>query len=68
MLGARLAAQELDTEIRADLDGLRSRLDGVLATKPLPIVRAKALAAAYQSYVESVTVTRPASRSGRAQS
>ncbi len=64
MLDARLSAQRLDDDVRDDLTALRSRLDGVLTRKPMPTARARALAAAYQSYVEAVT--RPTSRAGRA--
>ncbi|HKX66107.1 MAG TPA: hypothetical protein VJN29_02695 [Intrasporangium sp.] len=64
MLEARLSAQRLDEDVRSDVDGLRSRLDAVLAQTPMPTTRARALAAAYQSYVEAVT--RQPSRAGRA--
>ena len=66
MLEARLSAQRLDDDVQTDVDALRSRLDAVLAQTPMPTTRAKALAAAYQSYVEAVT--RPPSRPGRAPS
>jgi len=62
MLDARIATTAVDPDVRADIDALRTRLDEVLALKPMPIVRAKALAAAYQSYVDAVT--RPTSRPG----
>jgi hypothetical protein len=64
MLGARLAAQPLDDDVRGDVEALRSRLDAALGQTPMPTVRARALAAAYQSYVEAVT--RPSPRPGRA--
>lgn len=50
--------------MQSDVEALRSRLDAVLARTPLPTTRARALAAAYQSYVEAVT--RQPSRPGRA--
>ena len=64
MLEARLSTQRLDDEMQSDVEALRSRLDAVLARTPLPTTRARALAAAYQSYVEAVT--RQPSRPGRA--
>lgn len=64
MLVARLSAQRLDDDVQSDVDALRSRLDAVLGQTPMPTTRARALAAAYQSYVEAVT--RPPSRPGRA--
>ncbi|WP_353507771.1 hypothetical protein [Intrasporangium sp.] len=64
MLDARLSAKRLDDEAQSDVEALRSRLDAVLVQTPMPTARARALAAAYQSYVEAVT--RPPSRPGRA--
>jgi hypothetical protein len=64
------AAISLDPEAAADLGALRARLDTALAASPLPIARARALAAAYQAYVDTVTrtsraATRPAPRTQR---
>ncbi|WP_353357080.1 hypothetical protein [Intrasporangium sp. DVR] len=64
MLDAMVAAQRPGEDVAGDLAALRSRLDAVLAQRPMPTVRARALASAYQSYVEAVT--RPPSRPGRA--
>ncbi|ADU47091.1 hypothetical protein Intca_0546 [Intrasporangium calvum DSM 43043] len=65
MLEARLAAHPPDDEVQDDLEAIRSRLEAVLGRTPMPTTRARALAAAFQSYVDSVT--RPPSRPGRAQ-
>lgn len=40
---------------RADLKPMRDQLAAVLAATPVPLVRARALMAAYQSYVRTVT-------------
>jgi hypothetical protein len=58
-VGAMAASAPLGPEAEADVAELRGRLDEALATKPLPIGRARALAAAYQAYVDA------ASRPGR---
>ncbi|MDC5698537.1 hypothetical protein OO014_14860 [Intrasporangium calvum] len=63
-LEAQLAAHRPAEAVRDDIDALRARLESVLAETPMPTVRARALAAAYQSYVEAVT--RQPSRPGRA--
>jgi hypothetical protein len=70
-VGAMAASASLTAEATADLGDLRSRLDETLAARPLPIARARALAAAYQAYVDAATrpsraaATRPASRNQR---
>jgi hypothetical protein len=46
-----------------DVAELRRRLDETLAARPLPIARARALAAAFSAYVD--TATRPQPRAGR---
>ena len=64
-VGAMAASATLTPEATADLGDLRARLDAALDTSPLPIARARALAAAYQAYVDTATrtsraATRPA--------
>jgi monothiol glutaredoxin len=44
---------------------LRRRLDEALARTPLPLVRARALAAAYQSYLDVATRSTPRPQKGR---
>ncbi len=48
-------ASNLPDESRADLRELRSRLEGALAFTPMPLARSRALAAAYQSYVDAMS-------------
>ncbi len=63
-VGAMAASVLLTPEATADLTDLRARLDATLATTPLPIARARALAAAYQAYVDTATrSSRAATRS-----
>ena len=59
-VGAMAASVPLTPEAAADVAELRRRLDETLAAKPLPIDRARALAAAFQAYVDAAT--RPAQR------
>lgn len=40
---------------KADLLALRERLDQALASRPMPLARSRALAAAYQAYVELIS-------------
>lgn len=54
MAGSALTGGAADADARADLDELRSRLDAVTSAKPMPIARARALAAAYQAYVDTL--------------
>jgi hypothetical protein len=50
-----------DADESQDLADLRRRLDEVLETTPVPTVRARALLAAYQSYVDALSrLARPA--------
>ena len=56
---AMAATAHLSAEARSDVDDLRARLDDVLGTMPVRLERARALAAAFQSYVEAVTRPRP---------
>jgi hypothetical protein len=68
-VAAMAASRMLPAEVRSDVDALRARLDEALATKPLPLVRARALAAAYQAYVDAATrasTRTPSTRAGRA--
>lgn len=53
--GSMLAGLELPPAAEADLKDLRARLDEVLASPPILILRARALAAAHQSYVDTLT-------------
>lgn len=64
MVDSGATGAALRGEARADVDLIRGRLDAVLAARPMPIVRARALAAAYQSYVDATS--RPTPRAGRA--
>ena len=59
-------AQPLDDDAVSDLADLRGRLDAVLATTPLPLARASALAAAYRAYVDAQRRPVTATRAGRA--
>ena len=63
---AMVDAQALDAEAVADLSDLRGRLDAVLATAPLPLARATALAAAYRAYVDALRRHVTPTRAGRA--
>ncbi|MEP7333802.1 MAG: hypothetical protein ABI692_17145 [Terracoccus sp.] len=54
-VAAMAAASNLPDESRADLSELRSRLEGALASTPMPLARSRALAAAYQSYVDAMS-------------
>jgi hypothetical protein len=54
-VGAMAAATQLSAEARADLAELRDRLDSVLDTPPVALDRARALVAAYQSYLTAAT-------------
>lgn len=54
-MAALAGAQSLPGESDDDLRDLRARLDAVLGSKPMPIARARALAAAYQSYVDTIS-------------
>ncbi|CCI51704.1 MAG: hypothetical protein LKG20_04985 [Tetrasphaera jenkinsii] len=49
------ASPEIDAQERADLAPLRAQLADALASTPIPLVRARALMAAYQSYLQAVT-------------
>lgn len=62
-VGAMAASATLGPEAEADVAELRRRLDETLAAKPMPIGRARALAAAFSSYVD--TATRPQPGTGR---
>lgn len=53
--GSMLAGVTVPPAAQADLAELRARLDEVLAQPPVPVLRARALAAAHQSYVETLT-------------
>jgi hypothetical protein len=69
-VGAMAASATLTPDATADVAELRTRLDATLAATPLPIARARALAAAYQAYVDTATrssraATRPAPRTQR---
>ncbi|MDN5768683.1 MAG: hypothetical protein L0H96_07420 [Humibacillus sp.] len=48
-------APHLPDESQADLLELRSRLEQALASTPMPLARSRALAAAYQSYVDAMS-------------
>ncbi|MEI2777245.1 MAG: hypothetical protein V9G19_14985 [Tetrasphaera sp.] len=55
-LDAQVAASpDVDADERADLAPLREQLHTTLASTPVPLVRARALLAAYQSYIQAVT-------------
>jgi hypothetical protein len=55
-LDAQVAASPAVTDVeRGDLAPLRTQLVAALASTPIPLVRARALMAAYQSYVWTVT-------------
>jgi hypothetical protein len=64
-VGAMAASASLDPDAAADVADLRARLDAVLSTTPLPVARARALAAAYQAYVDAATRSRPTPRPQR---
>jgi hypothetical protein len=54
-VGAMASAAALPPDVAADAAELRERLDATLASTPLPLVRARALASAYQAYVDAAT-------------
>ncbi|MCA0291386.1 MAG: hypothetical protein LCH82_07050 [Actinobacteria bacterium] len=55
-LDAQVAASPAVSDAeRADLAPIRAQLAATLAATPIPLVRARALMAAYQSYVQAVT-------------
>lgn len=55
-LDAQVASSpSVTADEREDLEPLRDRLGAALATSPIQLVRARALMAAYQSYVRTVT-------------
>jgi len=62
-VGAMAASATLAPDVTDDVTELRRRLDETLAARPLPIARARALAAAFSAYVD--TATRPQPRAGR---
>jgi hypothetical protein len=62
-VGAMAASAALAPEAASDVAELRRRLDETLAATPLPIARARALAAAFSAYVD--TASRPQPRAGR---
>jgi hypothetical protein len=64
-LSAMAASASVPTELEPDLSDLRRRLDETLARTPLPLVRARALAAAYQSYLDVATRSTPRPQKGR---
>lgn len=49
------ASADITADERADLAPLKAQLESTLAAKPTPLVRARALMAAYQSYLHAVT-------------
>lgn len=52
---AMASALQLADPAREDLAMLQRRLDETVAARPMPITRARALAAAYQAYVDAAT-------------
>jgi hypothetical protein len=64
-LAAMAASATVPAELEADLADLRRRLDETLAQTPLPLVRARALAAAYQSYLDVATRSTPRPQKAR---
>jgi hypothetical protein len=62
-VGAMASSAALTPDAEADVGELRRRLDDTLGAKPLPIGRARALAAAFSAYVDAAT--RPPQRGGR---
>lgn len=54
-VGALAATVGLSPEGSSDVETLRTRLDDVLGQRPVPIDRARSLAAAYQSYIDAAT-------------
>ncbi|MER7073271.1 hypothetical protein [Terrabacter sp. NPDC000476] len=61
-VSAMAAATALTPEAAGDVAELRARLDETLAARPLPLTRARALAAAFSAYVDAAT--RPQTRTG----
>jgi hypothetical protein len=59
-LTAMATSLPVGAELETDLADLRRHLDEALSVTPLPIVRARALAAAYQAYLD--VASRPSSR------
>ncbi len=64
-LSAMAASARVPAELEADLRDLRRRLDDALSVTPLPLQRARALAAAYQSFLDVATRSTPRSQKGR---
>jgi HAMP domain-containing protein len=62
-VGAMAQTLRPDPAAAQDLADLRRRLDQVLAAKPVRVVRARALLAAYQSYVEALSRPNPSAQS-----
>jgi hypothetical protein len=62
-VGAMASSAALTPDAEADVGELRRRLDDTLGAKPLPIGRARALAAAFSAYVDAATL--PPQRGGR---
>lgn len=50
-----MSSPAITADERADLAPLHTQLTGTLASTPVPLVRARALMAAYQSYLQAVT-------------
>ena len=64
-VAAMAEASHLPDESRADLRELRSRLNGALVSTPMPLARSRALAAAYQAYVDVMSRRDPSGSSPR---
>lgn len=64
-LSAMAASASVPDDLVPDLTELRRRLDEALARTPLPLVRARALAAAYQACLDVATRSTPRSQKGR---
>lgn len=54
-VAAMASALQLADPAREDLAVLQRRLDETVAARPMPLTRARALAAAYQAYVDAAT-------------
>ncbi|EWT03642.1 hypothetical protein N865_09360 [Intrasporangium oryzae NRRL B-24470] len=68
-VAAMAASRTLSPEASDDLGALRTRLDEALTATPMPLARARALAAAYQAYVDAATrgpSSTTSTRAGRA--
>lgn len=61
-LAALVATAHVSGEASADLTELRRRLDEATTSKPMPLARSRALAAAFEAYVDSITHRRKAAR------